>query len=119
MLLAANESLVAYRRSTAATSSSGAGARAAAARRRQPAWAFVGMRSAAEHVADGRVEGTVAIVATVSGRASVDELASGAAGHRRLEPSAAFARGVVDTWFATPVNPMMMRARRATACRSS
>ena len=116
VLLAANESLVAYRRQFRSDLALAPALELLLRDGDNPRGFVACMQRTAEHVADvgwprgDRVVGD--LVARVT-QAPVDELASAAYLGTVSSATAAFAGDVVETWFATPVKPMLMRATRA------
>jgi uncharacterized alpha-E superfamily protein len=116
VLLAANESLVAYRRQHRSDVALAPALELLLRDSDNPRALLPSMERVAEHVADvGWYDGTATIrrlVALVT-EVSVDELASAA--HLAMVGAelSAFADGVVERWFATPVKPMLMQAGRA------
>ncbi len=120
VLLAANESLVAYRRQHRSDVALAPTLELLLRDSDNPRGLLNSMERVAEHVADvGWYEGT-ALVRRVTGlltEVSVDELAC--ADHLATVSAAimTFADEVVDRWFATPVKPMLMQAGRAAAQR--
>ena len=120
VLLAANESLVAYRRQHRSDVALAPTLELLLRDSDNPRGLLTSMETVAEHVADvGWYEGTAMIRRLVGlvTEVSIDELAS--ADHLATVASAlgAFAGEVVDRWFATPVKPMLMQSGRAAGSR--
>jgi uncharacterized circularly permuted ATP-grasp superfamily protein len=116
VLLATNESLVAYRRQHRSDVALAPALELLLRDRDNPRGYVTCMERVGEHVADvGWYEGTTAVshlVASVMD-ASVEDFASGARLAAVATAVAEFAGQIVDTWFATPVKPMLMQAGRA------
>ena len=118
VLLAANESLVAYRRQHRSDVALRPALELLIRDRDNPRGCVTCLERAAEHSADvGWYEGTTAVsrVVALITNVNIDELAS--TGHLDAvsEAVAAFAADVGTTWFATPVKPMLMHAGRAAS----
>jgi uncharacterized alpha-E superfamily protein len=120
VLLAANESLVAYRRQHRSDVALAPTLELLLRDSDNPRGLLTSMERVAEHVADvGWYEGTAMIRRLVGlvTEVSIEELASAdrlATIHAAL---LAFADEVVDRWFATPVKPMLMQSGRAAVLR--
>ncbi|MET0911168.1 MAG: circularly permuted type 2 ATP-grasp protein [Ilumatobacteraceae bacterium] len=118
VLLAANESLVAYRRQHRSDVALRPAHELLIRDRDNPRGCVTCLERSATHSADvGWYEGTTAvsrIVALIT-NVNIDELAS--TGHLDAvsDAVAAFAADVGATWFATPVKPMLMHAGRAAS----
>ncbi len=116
VLLASNESLVAYRRQHRSDVALGPALELLLRDRDNPRGYVTCMERVAEHVADvGWYDGT-ASVSRLVGRvteASTDDLASSEYLTMVAAAVHAFADEIVDRWFATPVKPMLMQAGRA------
>ncbi len=116
VLLAANESLVAYRRQHRSDVALAPTLELLLRDSDNPRGLLTSMERVAEHVADvGWYEGTAMIRRLIDlvTHASVDELASADQLATVAGALRAFADEVVDRWFATPVKPMLMQAGRA------
>ena len=117
VLLAANESLVAYRRRYRSDVALGAGTRAASCATATTHGASSRACSASpstSRTSAGSAEGRLSASSSQSvTRATADELASPAYLDAVGAAVGEFAAEVVATWFATPVKPMLMRAGRA------
>jgi uncharacterized alpha-E superfamily protein len=116
VLLAANESLVAYRRQHRSDVALAPTLELLLRDSDNPRGLLPSMERVAEHVADvGWYDGTATIRRLIDlvTEVSIDELAS--AEHLAMIAAelSAFADGVVGRWFATPVKPMLMHAGRA------
>ena len=122
VLLASNESLIAYRRQHRSDVALAPALELLLRDRDNPRGYLTCMDRVAEHVADvGWYDGTATVsrLSSLVADASDDDLAS--PDHLATVVSAitAFADEVVDRWFATPVKPMLMHAgRAATSLRS-
>ena len=119
VLLAANESLVAYRRQYRSDVDVAPTFELLLRDARQPRGYLSCMDRVAEHVADvGWPEGSakVALLTEMVSSMTVADLAGGDPLVDRIavthEAVGAFAAEVVDKWFATPVKPMLVRATR-------
>jgi uncharacterized circularly permuted ATP-grasp superfamily protein/uncharacterized alpha-E superfamily protein len=116
VLLAANESLVAYRRQFRSDVAVAPALELLLRDGDNPRGFLACMQRVAEHVADvgwGRGEEAVGALAAMVTEATTADLASPAHLETVASAVAAFADEVVETWFATPVKPMLMRAGRA------
>ena len=116
VLLAANESLVAYRRQHRSDVALAPALELLLRDRDNPRGCVTSLERAAEHCADvGWYDGTSAIsrLAALITDVPIDELVSAAHLDAVSESVVEFAADVVATWFATPVKPMLMHAGRA------
>jgi uncharacterized circularly permuted ATP-grasp superfamily protein/uncharacterized alpha-E superfamily protein len=118
MLLATNESLVAYRRQYRSDVSLAPALELLMRDRDNPRGYVTCIDRVAEHVADvGWYDGTAAVrrLSALVLDVGVDELASATYLASVAAAVVAFADEIVDTWFATPVKPMLIRAGRAAS----
>jgi uncharacterized circularly permuted ATP-grasp superfamily protein/uncharacterized alpha-E superfamily protein len=116
VLLAANESLVAYRRQYRSDVALGPALELLLRDGDNPRGFVACIQRVAEHVADvgwARGEDAARALAAMITGAAAGDLASQAYLGTVASAVAAFADEVVETWFATPVKPMLMRAGRA------
>jgi uncharacterized alpha-E superfamily protein len=116
VLLAANDSLVAYRRQFRSDVTLSPALELLLRDGDNPRGFLACMRRAAEHVTDvgwQRGQRAVGDLVDMVTQATADELASAAYLDNVSAATAAFAGDVVETWFATPVKPMLLRATRA------
>jgi uncharacterized circularly permuted ATP-grasp superfamily protein/uncharacterized alpha-E superfamily protein len=116
VLLAANESLVAYRRQHRSDVAVAPALELLLRDRDNPRGFVTCLDRVAEHVADLDWGDGAEVVGRLVGlveAAPADELASPAHLGSVAAAVTAFAADIVDTWFATPVKPMLMRAGRA------
>jgi uncharacterized alpha-E superfamily protein len=116
VLLAANESLVAYRRQFRSDVAVVPALELLLRDGDNPRGFLACMHRVAEHVADvgwRRGEDAVRALAAMVTEATTADLATAAYLDTVASAVAAFADEVVETWFATPVKPMLMRAGRA------
>jgi uncharacterized circularly permuted ATP-grasp superfamily protein len=116
VLLAANESLVAYRRQHRSDVAVAPALELLLRDRDNPRGFVTCLDRVAEHVADLHWDDGAETVGRLVGlveAAPADELASPAHLGSVAAAVTAFAADIVDTWFATPVKPMLMRAGRA------
>jgi uncharacterized circularly permuted ATP-grasp superfamily protein/uncharacterized alpha-E superfamily protein len=118
VLLASNESLVAYRRQHRSDVALAPALELLLRDRDNPRGYVTCMERVAEHVADvGWYDGTASVsrLGRLVTDASADDLASPDYLMMVAAAVTAFAHDVVDRWFATPVKPMLMQAGRAAA----
>ena len=116
VLLASNESLVAYRRQHRSDVALGPALELLLRDRDNPRGLITCMDRVAEHVADvGWYDGTAAVSRLVGlvTDASGDDLASPAYVATVVAAVTTLAGEIVGRWFATPVKPMLMQAGRA------
>jgi uncharacterized circularly permuted ATP-grasp superfamily protein/uncharacterized alpha-E superfamily protein len=116
LLLAANESLVAYRRQHRSDVALAPALELLLRDRDNPRGYVSCIDRVAEHVVDIGWQTGVATVGELAAAVTdgpVDDVATAARLAEVAAATAAFADEVVATWFATPVKPMLMRAGRA------
>jgi uncharacterized circularly permuted ATP-grasp superfamily protein len=118
VLLAANESLVAYRRQHRSDVTVSAALELLLRDRDNPRGYVTCVDRIAEHVSDVGWDAGTAAAARLAALVSGSEAAA-LASPERLDDAAiavaAFAGELVETWFATPVKPMLMGAGKAAA----